>query len=192
MKIAKETTLFEGKELGNYMLKNLKNVVGEPTTVLFNLEVFGGSLVVLRRAYSAIHDIATWLDMMKKGRVVYIQEPLSYFRQYSGRNQKEKQFIFMTIEEWIELIIDAYNSGFLNDEQDYKECLTYCLENAVFIMKDAVRGGQVNEIDNGKIEKALNKVVTRIFEKEVCYCQYCNQQFAKFFPWPALLRFSKI
>lgn len=117
---------------------------------------------------------------MKKGRVVYIQEPLSYFRQYSGRNQKEKQFIFMTIGEWIELIIDAYNSGFLNDEQDYKECLTYCLENAVFIMKDAVRGGQLNEIDNGKIEKALNKVVTRIFEKEVCYCQYCNQQFAKF------------
>ncbi|MCZ2991883.1 hypothetical protein NYY86_27505, partial [Acinetobacter baumannii] len=40
MKIAKETTLFEGKELGNYMLKNLKNVVGEPTTVLFNRDLF--------------------------------------------------------------------------------------------------------------------------------------------------------
>ncbi|PRT19559.1 glycosyl transferase family 2 [Bacillus toyonensis] len=192
MKIAKETTLFEGKELGNYMLKNLKNVVGEPTTVLFNRKFFGGEFGCFKgKAYSAIHDIATWLDMMKKGRVVYIQEPLSYFRQYSGRNQKQKQFIFMTIEEWIELIIDAYNSGFLNDEQDYKECLTHCLENAVFIMKDAVRGGKLNEIDNGKIEKALNKVVTRIFEKEVCYCQYCNQQFAKFSPWPAHYDFPK-
>ncbi|MCQ6547343.1 glycosyl transferase family 2, partial [Bacillus wiedmannii] len=85
MKIAKETTLFEGKELGDYMLKNLKNVVGEPTTVLFNRKFLGGDFGCFKgKAYSAINDIATWLDMMKKGKVVYIEEPLSYFRQHSG------------------------------------------------------------------------------------------------------------
>ena len=50
--------------------------------------------------------------MMRKGKVVYIKEPLSYFRQHSGQNQKQMHFILMTIDEWIELIIDAYNSGF--------------------------------------------------------------------------------
>lgn len=39
-------------------------------------------------------------------------------------------FILMTIEEWIELIIDAYNSGVLSSESEYKESLSYCLENA--------------------------------------------------------------
>ena len=48
-------------------------------------------------------------------------------------------FILMTIEEWIELIIDAYNSGFLSSESEYKESLSYCLENAGFIVKDAVK-----------------------------------------------------
>ena len=72
-----------------------------------------GSLDILKeRLILAINDIATWLDMMRKGKVVYMQEPLSYFRQHSGQNQKQMHFILMTIEEWIELIIDAYNSGF--------------------------------------------------------------------------------
>ncbi|HDR6315679.1 TPA: glycosyltransferase [Bacillus thuringiensis] len=192
MKIAKETTLFEGKELGDYMLKNLKNVVGEPTTVLFNRKFLGGDFGCFKgKGYSAINDIATWLDMMKKGKVVYIEEPLSYFRQHSGENQKQMQFTLKTIEEWIELIIDAYNSGFLNREQDYKECLTHCLENAVLIIKDAVRNSQLNQIDNEKMEKELNKLVNRIFEEEVCYCQFCNQQFEKFSPWPEHYDFPK-
>ncbi len=91
----------------------MKNVVGEPTTVLFNRNLFDGKFGYFKgKAYSAINDIATWLDMMRKGKVVYIHEPLSYFRQHSGQNQKQMHFILMTIEEWIELIIDAYNSGF--------------------------------------------------------------------------------
>ena len=192
VKIAKETTLFEGKELGDYMLKNLKNVVGEPTTVLFNRKFLGGDFGCFKgKGYSAINDIATWLDMMRKGKVVYIEEPLSYFRQHSGENQKQMQFTLKTIEEWIELIIDAYNSGFLNCEQDYKECLTHCLENAVLIIKDVVKNSQLNQIDNEKIEKELNKLVNRIFEKDVCYCQFCNQQFEKFSPWPEHYAFPK-
>ncbi|HDR5116798.1 TPA: methyltransferase domain-containing protein, partial [Bacillus anthracis] len=192
VKIATETTIFEGEALGNYMLKHLKNVVGEPTTVLFNRNFFGGKFGYFKgKAYSAINDIATWLDMMRKGKVVYIQEPLSYFRQHSGQNQKQMHFILMTIEEWIELITDAHNSGFLNSEQDYKESLSYCLENAGFILKDAVRSGGLNQIYNEKIKIGLNKLVTHIFEKEICYCQYCNQGFGEFSPWPAHYDFLK-
>ena len=58
MKIAKETTLLKEKEL---YVKNLKNVVGEPTTVLFNRELFEGKFGYFKgKAYSAINDIATW------------------------------------------------------------------------------------------------------------------------------------
>ncbi|MDA1925440.1 glycosyltransferase [Bacillus cereus] len=192
VKIATETTIFEGETLGNYMLKNLKNVVGEPTTVLFNRNFFGGKFGYFKgKAYSSINDIATWLDMMRKGKAVYIQEPLSYFRQHSGQNQKQMHFILMTIEEWIELITDAHNSGFLNTEQDYKESLSYCLENAGFILKGAVRSGELDQIYNEKIKSGLIKLVTHIFEKNICYCQYCNQEFEKFSPWPAHYDFQK-
>ncbi|EOO23858.1 glycosyltransferase [Bacillus cereus VD133] len=192
IKIATETTFFEGKKLGNYMLKNLKNVVGEPTTVLFNRKYFGGEFGYFKgKAYSAINDVATWLDLMQEGKVVYIPEPLSYFRQHSGQNQKQMHFILMTIEEWVELITDAHNNGFLNAENDYKESLSYCLENAGFIVKDAVRRGEIDQIYNEKIKNGLNKLVTHIFEKEVCYCQYCNQEFKSFSPWPAHYDFPK-
>ncbi|MHB0801634.1 glycosyltransferase [Bacillus thuringiensis] len=192
VKIATETTIFEGEELGNYMLKHLKNIVGEPTTVLFNRNFFGGKFGYFKeKSYSSINDIATWLDMMRKGKVVYIQEPLSYFRQHSGQNQKQMHFILMTIEEWIELITDAHNSGFLKSERDYKESLSYCLENAGFILKDAVRRGELNQIYNEKIKNRLNKLVNHIFKKEVCYCQYCNQEFNNFSPWPAQYDFPR-
>ncbi len=128
--------------------------MGEPTTVLFNRNLFEGKFGYFKgKAYSAINDIATWLDMMRKGKVVYIKEPLSYFRQHSGQNQKQMHFILMTIDEWIELIIDAYNSGFLSSERDYKESLSYCLENAGFIVKDAVKNGELDQIYNEKIKK---------------------------------------
>ncbi len=66
-------------------------------------------------------------------------------------------FILMTIDEWIELIIDAYNSGFLSSERDYKESLSYCLENAGFIVKDAVRNGELDQIYNEKIKKGVKQ-----------------------------------
>lgn len=53
-------------------------------------------------------------------------------------------FILMIIEEWIELIIDVYNSGFLSFESEYKESLFYCLENVGFIVKDVVRNGELD------------------------------------------------
>ena len=79
----------------------------------------------------------------------------------------------------------------LSSERDYKESLSYCLENAGFIVKDAVRNGELDQIYNEKIKKGLNKLVAHMFEKECCYCQYCNQQFEKFSPWPAHYDFPK-
>lgn len=81
MKIVKEIIFFEGKELGNYMLKNLKNVVGELIIVLFNWDLFDGKFGYFKgKVYFVINDIVIWLDMMRKGKVVYIYEFFSYFR----------------------------------------------------------------------------------------------------------------
>lgn len=38
-------------------------------------------------------------------------------------------------------------------ESEYKESLSYCLENAGFIVKDAVRNGELDQIYNEKIKK---------------------------------------
>ncbi|KEK24133.1 glycosyltransferase [Bacillus gaemokensis] len=191
-KMATETTLFDGKELGNYMLKNLKNVVGEPTTVLFNRKVFYGKFGYFKeKAYSAINDIATWIDMLKKGNAVYIEEPLSYFRQHRGQNQKQTNFILMTIEEWINLIDGARECGFLSSEKDYKESLSYCLENAGYILKETARQGELSYIKNENIKRELYKLVTRLFKDYFGYCPYCNQTFESFSPWPVDFDFPK-
>ena len=38
-------------------------------------------------------------------------------------------------------------------ESEYKESLSYCLENAGFIVKDAVRNGELDQIYNEKIKR---------------------------------------
>ncbi|WCK56178.1 glycosyltransferase family 2 protein [Aneurinibacillus sp. Ricciae_BoGa-3] len=123
-KIVDNTTIFEGKQLGNYVLTNCLNVIGEPTTVLFRKrdlkEKFG---YYKGKQYVCLNDVATWLSLLSKGKAVYIADPLSYFRMHSGQNSHSVDIALYAVKEWLDLIIDSRQDGFLNSVHLFKTAL---------------------------------------------------------------------
>ncbi|MFC7560689.1 hypothetical protein ACFQY3_19720 [Paenibacillus farraposensis] len=75
--------------LANIALTRCLNVIGEPTTVLFKktdlTERFG---VYKGKQYSLLNDLASWLNLLSKGKAVYIPETLSYFRIHPNQNNR--------------------------------------------------------------------------------------------------------
>ncbi len=80
MRLFYTDTIIDGPQLGNMVIMNQKNYIGEPTTVLFRksdlTEPYG---LFDKRQYLCNVDVASWLSLLSKGKAVYIAETLSYF-----------------------------------------------------------------------------------------------------------------
>ncbi|MBA4494329.1 glycosyltransferase family 2 protein [Paenactinomyces guangxiensis] len=124
-KLFEETTILDGKHLGNYVLTKCMNVIGEPTTVLFRkrdlTEKFG---VYKNKQYTHLNDLASWLSLLSKGKAVYISEALSYFRIHPNQNSSTLGSGYLPIREFLDLIIDSREDGFLHTVDLYKAALS--------------------------------------------------------------------
>jgi hypothetical protein len=104
-------TILDGKELGKYVISNMLNVIGEPTTVLFRKsdlnENFGK---YLGRQYEINSDVGTWLHLLQNGRAVYIAEPLSFFRLHGGQDQNNFINIIIGATDWFYFIKESFDN----------------------------------------------------------------------------------
>lgn len=87
--ISSEDSIISGQEAGTSFLLNCVNWIGEPTTVLFNRSYTSGFF----RGWSGnekylILDYPLWLRILEKGDMVYIADPLSFFRQHEVNDHK--------------------------------------------------------------------------------------------------------
>lgn len=84
--LADEDTIFDGKYIIKKTLYSLSNFIGEPTTVLLHK-----SAKSIMQGYvqenSAIIDLKTSLKILEKGDLLYIREPLSFFRIHDNQDQ---------------------------------------------------------------------------------------------------------
>lgn len=121
-RLYQETRIMDGKQLANIALSRCLNVIGEPTTVLFKkadlIDRFG---VYSGKQYSLLNDLASWLNLLSKGKAVYIPEPLSYFRIHP--NQNNQTLGPNVFSEWLDIIIAARDDGFLETNDLYKAAL---------------------------------------------------------------------
>ncbi|NSL52674.1 glycosyltransferase family 2 protein [Calidifontibacillus erzurumensis] len=122
MRLFKETRILDGKNLGNIVLTQCLNVIGEPTTVLFRkkdlTEPFG---VYKGKQFSLINDVASWLSLLSKGKAVYIPEALSFFRLHP--NQNNNKLGIQSFSQWLDIIITSREDGFLETNDLYKTAL---------------------------------------------------------------------
>ncbi|MCA1065833.1 glycosyltransferase family 2 protein [Rossellomorea sp. AcN35-11] len=124
-KLFQETRVMNGRWLGDLALTQCLNMIGEPTTVLFRKkdlqEPFG---VYKGSQYSLLNDVAAWLNLLAKGKAVYIADTLSYFRIHPSQNNQTLGET--TFSQWLELIVSSREDGFLASDDDYvKALLTY-------------------------------------------------------------------
>ena len=87
-KLFEKNTIINGHELAKIILTERINYIGEPTTVLFKRNKLDEPFAVYSGKEALCnHDVASWLNLLEKGRAVYLIKPLSYFRIHESQLQ---------------------------------------------------------------------------------------------------------
>jgi UDP-D-galactose:(glucosyl)LPS alpha-1,6-D-galactosyltransferase len=108
--------VMEGKQLAEFALVN-DNFIGEPSVVVYRksaLELpfgeFGG------HTFNYMVDLASWFNILKKGKAVYIDETLTYFRRHQN-NLAGKLYYKTGIQEWLDILQIARENGYLQNNE---------------------------------------------------------------------------
>src|SRR5213075_2474740 len=76
-----------GSELGNFVLVNSLNLIGEPSTAMFrrtDLALEPGSIFRWgAHEYHCLADLSLWLRLLAKGMAYYSAVPLSEYRRHA-------------------------------------------------------------------------------------------------------------
>jgi len=111
-----QDTILDGYTLGNMILRDRTNYVGAPTMVLFRKsdldEPFG--VFAGKQAQNNV-DVASWLNLLSKGKAVYITEALSYFRVHKAQltHLGSWNAIAKGTQDWLNVVSDGPTKGFL-------------------------------------------------------------------------------
>ncbi|MHC1682477.1 MAG: glycosyltransferase [Clostridiaceae bacterium] len=158
-KLFDKDTIIDGKKLSQYLLNNLTNYIGEPTTALVKRRkissVFG---MYNKKRYYYNVDVAAWLEILSSGKCVYMSETLSYFRIHKGQNQKKTNSDLIGQIEWFNLIQDSYKDGLINDINLYKSILNKWL----VVTTERIRLFNLNE---EKFLKELYKYIDYVLKE---------------------------
>lgn len=157
-----EDTVIDGIIVGEFLLKNIINLIGEPTTVLFRKsalrEPFG---YFGNREYKCNVDLASWISMLSHGKMVYISESLSYFRIHSGQQLQSKKMMINGRIDFAKMLLNCNQYGyFLNNALDYREAL----ENMWSFLKDIEKkvGYITFEVEYEEINQLLEEINSQI------------------------------
>jgi glycosyltransferase involved in cell wall biosynthesis len=121
-------TMVDGFEMGDYLLTIPANLIGEPTTVLFRKEYLDEPFGTFSgRRYICNVDLASWLNLLAKGRIVYIAQTLSYFRFHDGQQQQSKKMSIGGMNDFAHQIIRSPGKGFFQGDAQYVKAIDNCL-----------------------------------------------------------------
>jgi glycosyltransferase involved in cell wall biosynthesis len=133
-KICGTTSRFDGNAIGKKLLLELLNFIGEPTTVLIKkkyMRIGGFDWSEQNEKYN-IFDFPTWLELLSQGDMIYIAEPLSYFRVHEGQAQYTSAAGLVSLICWAREIQYAYNQKiFIEKREEYGQAL-YILMGYIF------------------------------------------------------------
>ena len=105
-RIANEPTLFKGAAVRRRLLEDELNFLGEPSTVLLKRDCQADMLKIWS-TYHANADLVTWMHLCTHGDVVYLPQPLNFFRHHEGQDQKDHHILFEGYCEWCHIYLDA-------------------------------------------------------------------------------------
>lgn len=106
-----------GRRLGDTVLENCANIIGEPTTVLFRrADVQPDQLwMVDGRSVDVLNDVQLWLLLLQRGDAFYTPRSLSRFRQHGGQNSVNPKYVGRAERDWSRLVDWGARNGFLAD-----------------------------------------------------------------------------
>jgi hypothetical protein len=158
-------TLIGGRSLGNMILSNGQNMVGEPTTALFRKSDVAGQFGRFGgKQYTTLSDVATWLSVLSHKDCVYLPDALSYFRMHGGQDQRGNGTKIKANIEWLELFADAHQQQkFLTDKSTAHELLSSKLVTCMWFLlplRAEVRAGAYSV---ERLQAVLQQATTILF-----------------------------
>lgn len=95
-----------GTEVINRCLLAQRNLVGEPSAVMFRKSQAGRGF---DSSYSQFVDLEMWFHLLEQGRFGYLKEPLACFRMHADQQTKKNVRNLVHVEEML-LLLGAYGA----------------------------------------------------------------------------------
>jgi glycosyltransferase involved in cell wall biosynthesis len=151
-------SVLEGRALGETILRNGMNLIGEPTTAMFRTaDVGAGFGRFCDRQYAVLADLSTWMELLPGRHCVYIAEALSFFRIHGGQDQRKKSTAINASHEWLQMLIDGHRTGkFFADADVFREVLVGKLAGTLPYLVS-----QYQEIRNGDYDPERTQLLVR-------------------------------
>lgn len=126
----KNDTVLSGEEVINRCLSEQKNLIGEPTAVMFRKrDALRGYL----NKYTHIVDLEMWFHFLEKGHLAYIREPLCSFRIHPDQQTKKNTKLFAAAEDNFYLYDGYMNKPYIKIPSLHKKYIRY--DNVYHIWK---------------------------------------------------------
>ncbi|WP_168928979.1 glycosyltransferase [Paenibacillus dokdonensis] len=162
-KIFSEDTIINGIDAGNFMLKKIYNFIGEPTTTMFRKQDLDKNFGWYKgKKIRFINDVATWINLLRKGKLVYISEPLSYFRQHEGQNQGKLDYLKFSIEGWLNMIVASREDGFLLSQNEFKTALKEVYKLALHAQRKFVEQDRYDLLEETDFQISLKNLYKQL------------------------------
>jgi len=147
--ISHVSALVFGRELGDFMLANGTNFVGEPSTALFRkADLATEQGLVFRwggRDYHCLADMALWLRLLAQGLAYYDSGVLSEFRMHPGQEQHGVGMDLACVEERLWIAHEARRAGFLSSTALWQAAMA-----AVIARAQAMRDGPYDDVSRAR------------------------------------------
>jgi len=126
--LADRDCTFDGRHLGDALLVQGVNRIGEPSTTMFRRSdvwpIEASLFRIHRRQYTCLADMALWLRLLARGSLAYLAAALSRTRVHRGQLQLSDEVAARCMVERYHLPLDARRLGFLQDEADFRSAVT--------------------------------------------------------------------
>lgn len=135
MPVSHVSALVFGRELGDFVLVNSLNLIGEPTTAMFRaaqLPIEGGRIFRWGgHEYHCLADLSLWLRLLVGGLAYYDGEVLSEFRRHAGQEQERPDMAVSCLLERLWIAREARRCGFLATPALWRGVMSSLRERAV-------------------------------------------------------------
>ena len=122
-----KTSKLSGEFVGKLIFINYHNYIGEPTTVLIKKKYLRNNDLCWNddeTGFFAYVDTSTWLQLLSKGNLIWINEPLSASRTHQGQVTNWVNTKLRFNIEWAKLITCAWNrKSFLKSKDDIRKTI---------------------------------------------------------------------
>lgn len=141
------TSIVNSVKLGNFMLMNNINCIGEPTTVLFKKNRLSEPFGMLngRKSWCNV-DLAAWYNLLSGGKAVFISEVLSWFRIHSGQQLGSTKMRLLGAADYVHEVLTARQKGFLQEDNELYRAMQRCLAHSRQVMSEVKQIGKVNKL----------------------------------------------